>query len=120
MERQAVLGSKVKKLLISFRNPGPVPFVEGSQICSPGSDMQPGLVREKRDFNKKICIIVKIPIFQAGNRDHGTIRCLVKTAKLIFFRFGGDQFHFLFKGNIPVYIHRDQTAFFLFNNGDFR
>ena len=108
----------IKDLLIPLRDAVPFSFMESPQIFTLWHDMQSGLIGEKGDLNKKFGIIIKAAIFQVGDGDHGTIGCLMKTAKPVFFSLGGDQFHFLFKGGIPVYVYGDQTAFLFFHKAD--
>ena len=43
----------------------------------------------------------------------------MEASKPVLFGFSGNQFHFLFKGGILVYIHSDQAVLFFFNDTDF-
>ena len=103
---------------IPIGNAAPIPFMEGSQVFALRRDMQPGLVWEKRNLNKKPGVIVKAAVQQVSNGEHGAIGGLVETAKPVFLGLGGDQLHFLFKGGISVHVHSDQAAFLFFHNAD--
>lgn len=87
MEVQLMLSCKSKDFLIPLWNSVPRPFMESPQVFSAGHDVQTGLIGKERDFNEKFGIIVKTAVQQAVNGDHGTIRGLMETPKLVFFRF---------------------------------
>ena len=118
MKLQAMFFGICKDFLIPFWDSIPCSFMECPQVFPARCEVQPGLVREKWDFDKEPGIIVKASALQAGNRDHGAIRCFMEAAEMVFFCLGGNEFYFLFKGSILIDVYSHQAAFLLFYYAD--
>ncbi len=82
--------------------------------------MKPVFMGEGRDLDEQFGVIVETAVLQTGNGNHGAIRGVVQTAKLVFGSFSSDQFYFFFKRSGATNVYCYQITFFLFDNANFR